>query len=151
MWKQRRAFVWRTYDARNFEEWSSTKEKSPSKQYRIKPEARQVLWGPGTVAREMYDTYEHAITLGVVSEAGLCMTCGGKRTPKRCKCDPDAPPEAPDDSPGMLRWREVHAARLERLRAAGTPLPPAPDPMPDLIEIPETDETPGVLVDTSAT
>lgn len=159
-WAQRKAFVWRTYDAKNFDEWSTAKERSPSKQHRIRPVARQLVWGPGLLARECYDTYEHAISWAHVTEFGMCMTCGGKRAQPRCICGDeraallpvvddngcctacakkrrasnqcDCTPVEPDESPGMIRWRVVDASRKR---------PPLQ------VEIPETDDTPGVVVE----
>lgn len=141
-WKQRKGFVWRTYDAKNFDEWSTTKERSPSKQHRIRAEARQFIWGPGLLAREMYDTYEHAIAWAHVTEHGMCMNCGGKRSVPKCICHDDRLDDRMPDvhdgvcvacdrkrrvsptcdcapveqvaTPGMLRWREVDAGRRRK-------------------------------------
>jgi hypothetical protein len=163
-WRPRRGFLWRTYDAQKFDEWSTAKERSSSKQHRIRPVARQLLWGPGAIVRDCYDTYENALTLGVVSDSGLCMDCGAKRTPKKCSCQPGAVQH--DASPGMLRWRGVDAAR----RGEGSPLAEAFRARADRDElqqvvgrrrldvraaasegflIPETDDTPGVVVETA--
>lgn len=128
VWRPRRLFLWRTYDAKNFDEWSTAKERSPSKAHRIRPICRQVLWGPGSIVQDCYDTYEVALTLGVVSDAGLCVDCGGKRRPKACACKDDTPHK--DPSAGMLRWKEVDAARRRP------------------VLVPETDDTPAVLVET---
>lgn len=169
-----------------FDEWTAAKEKSPSKQFRIRPVAVQRQVGPGLLAREMYDTYELATSLGVVSESGLCIDCGGKRRSRACSCpdqweleraaslplvdaegcctacskkrrasstcscEPDA---ITLPSPGMVRYRELHAARLEANRRKISCLDPGPagleQPRPpqDFLSIPETDDTPGVLVD----
>jgi hypothetical protein len=153
-WKQRRAFLWRTYDAQKFEEWSSTKERSPSKANRIRPVARQLLWGPGSPTLDMYDTYEVALTLGVVSEKGLCMDCGGRRPAKACVCAKQGSP-VQDPSLGMLRWRRVN----EQRKLGEDPREEAqPDDGSDYswlyepkhLHIPETDDTPGVVVETAA-
>lgn len=162
-WHQRRGFLWRTYDAKNFEEWSAAKERSSAKNHRIRPVARQVLWGPGAIARECYDTYEHALSVGAVSEAGLCMDCGHKRRAKPCTCDPDAPHDH-EPSAGMRAWRRLDSAR----RAASTSIADAEarDELAAIaagvrlggrhaadvsaVLIPETDDTPAVVVETSA-
>lgn len=133
-WQQRRGFVWRTYDAKNFDEWSANRERGTQRSTRLKPVARQFMWGPGLLAREMYDTYEHALTLGVVSDAGLCMDCGGARSARRCACAKSEDGPVSDPSVGMLRWREVDAARRRRV----------------VVELPETDDTPGVAVELDA-
>jgi hypothetical protein len=134
LWRSRRGFMWRTYDAKNFDEWSTAKERSSSKSHRIKPAARQMVWCPGLIARSAYDTFDAVLTLGAVSDAGLCMDCGGKRRAKSCSCKDDSPVR--DPSAGMLLWRE----RWSHLRAVG--------PSEDLavpVLLPETDETPAVL------
>lgn len=136
-WRPKRGHIWRTYDAKNFDEWSTAKERSSSKSHRLKPVARQVVWGPHLHAREFYDTYENALTVGVVSEAGLCMTCGYKRRAPTCKCTGDAH-ETHDDSYGMERWREVHARRLAAL---------VPEGRSEVATFAETDETPAVAVE----
>lgn len=128
-WRPRRLFIWRTYDTKDFDEWSTSKERSSQKNHRVRSIARQVIWGPGSITQDCYDTYETALTLGVVSDAGLCMDCGGARRKKGCVCTPATPIK--DPSAGMLRWAEVDAARRH----------------PVTFEIPETDDTPGVLVD----
>lgn len=141
-WRERRLFLWRTYDAKNFDEWSTAKERSPSRQHRIKPVARQVMWGPGLLARECYDTYEHALSLGVVSEGGMCMDCGGSRRPKTCACAKEGRP-IKDASAGMLRWREIDAARRGHL-----PLHEAyvPGPIGSQVRLEETMDS-GVAVE----
>lgn len=126
-WRPRRMFLWRTYDAKNFDEWTTAKERSNSKAHRLRPVARQVMWGPGSIVQSMYDTYEHALTLGVVSEAGLCMDCGGKRRARSCACTGEHAEQ--DPSAGMVRWAQVDRDRRHR------------------IQIPETNDTPGVLLD----
>jgi hypothetical protein len=139
-WRPRRLFLWRTYDAKNFEEWSTAKERSSSKQYRLRPVARQAMWGPGSLAREFYDTYETALSLGVVSEGGVCQDCGGRRTAKKCSCDAES---VFDPSPGMVAWGRLDTARRMTWAAAHD----APVPGRRRIEIPETDDTPGVVVE----
>lgn len=141
IWRPRRGFSWRTFDAQEFDEWSTAKEKSKRSDVRLRPKARQIVWArsmPGGVgplnALDFYDTYEHALALGVVSEHGTCMDCGGNRPRKKCACTPEG--VSYDPSPGMLRWHDVDAAR--RGRAAL-----------QRIEIPETDDTPGVVVETA--
>ena len=153
-WRPRRAFLWRTYDAKNFDEWTQAKERSSAKSHRIRPIARQLLWGPGSVARDCYDTYEHALTLGVVSETGVCFDCGGSRRRKPCACTPEAAEKSP--SVGMLRWAEVDAARRRKISAPAGPLEvPSPEDFPfrdssapgRRVLIPETDDTPTVVLD----
>lgn len=133
MWKSRRGFFWRSYDAKNFDEWSTAKERSSSKAHRLRPTARQIVWrnkffgAPSLIAADSYDTFDAVLSLGAVNDAGLCMDCGGKRRARTCGCVPGQPGTAPSD--GMLRWRDLGAGNV-------------------LID--ETDDTPAVLVDLGA-
>lgn len=136
-WRPRRLFSWKTYDARNFDEWSSAKERSNMRSVRLRPVARQLLWGPGAPVRDFYDTYEHALTLGVVSERGLCMHCGASRPAPRCRCEGH---ETKDESLGMLRWVEVDKARRRPRDSDSRGLS-------ESLVLPETDDTPGVVLD----
>lgn len=131
LWRSRRLFVWRSYDAKNFDEWSTAKERSSSKSHRIRPVARQAVWRPGLLAAECYDTFDQVLTLGVVSDAGLCMDCGGRRRAKSCSCSGED--VVRDPSLGMLAWRRFASARAA-----------------SRVEIPETDDTPGVVLDLPA-
>lgn len=132
LWKSRRGFVWRSYDAKNFDEWSTAKERSSSKAHRLRPTARQVVWrtnflGAGPlIAGHAYDTFDAVLSLGAVSDSGLCMDCGGRRRARQCGCRPDSP--SADPSPGMIAWREFVESRK-------------------LVEIPETDDTPGIVAE----
>lgn len=114
-WSSKRLFYWRTYDAAAFDEWSTFKKE------KCRPAARQLFWRPGSQASEAYDTFDAVLTLGAVSEAGLCMECGGHRTKPKCGCD--TPPKAP------------------RVHRGGSPA---------LVTIPETDDTPCVVVELPA-
>lgn len=133
IWRSRRLFIWRSYDAQQFDEWSVAREKSTQKKHRQRPFARQVVWRPGMVASAAYDTFDGVLSLGVVSEAGLCMECGGKRTAKRCSCSGEEPLGDRELSPGQRTWRSFKAAR------------------DGLVLLPETDYTPAVLVDDTPT
>lgn len=80
MWRPRRGFVWRTYDARDLDEFDSHKREQ------IRSYVRQCYWGPGSPVFDAYDTRDHVLTLGAVNESGLCMDCGGRRSAPRCSC-----------------------------------------------------------------
>lgn len=97
MWSSRRLFFWRTYDAFAFDEWSAYRKE------RARPVARQLFWRPGSTAQAAYDTFDSVLSLGAVSEGGLCMDCGGKRTHRRCGCPPKRVyvPET-DETPAVI-------------------------------------------------
>lgn len=81
-WRQKRLFLFRTYDAAAFDEWTSQRKE------KVRPETRQWLWRPGSIAERSYDTYDAVLSLGAVTEGGTCMDCGGKRTAAKCMCAP---------------------------------------------------------------
>lgn len=84
LWKQRRLILARTYDAQAFDEFEAHRVE------KLKTMAFAVYYGPGSRMFTAYDTYEPVTSLGWANEAGLCMSCGGKRTHAKCGC-PDNP------------------------------------------------------------
>lgn len=85
LWRPKRAFYWRTYDAFVFDEWST------SKRERIKPVARQLFWRPGSEAMSAYDTFDQVLSVAAVTDAGACVDCGGSRPRPKCECPKDSP------------------------------------------------------------
>lgn len=112
LWSSKRLFYWRTYDAAAFDEWTAYRKE------KVRPVARQLHWRPGHVAARSYDTFDAVLSLGAVTEAGLCMECDGHRQKKACQCE--------DYKATRTRSRKTEPKR---------------------IEIPETDDTPGVVVE----
>lgn len=81
MWRQRRLFVWRAFDAYAFEDFTAgTREK-------LKPLGTDWQWGPGSPTFSAYDTYDSVLSIGTVNASGRCMTCGGRRRVETCRCD----------------------------------------------------------------
>lgn len=80
LWKERRLFVARTYDAALLDEFDARRAAN------LKPLCQAVYWGPGAQAFAVYDTYEPVTSLGWAQESGLCAHCGGKRTALPCGC-----------------------------------------------------------------
>lgn len=81
MWPRHRWFYWRTYDAANIVDDFHMGNRGDMK-------ALNRVWfrRPGSLVQEAYDTTDQVLTLGAASEAGMCLTCGGKRTMPRCSC-----------------------------------------------------------------
>jgi len=84
LWRDRRLFLWRTYDATAFDEFTAHKRDT------VKSQCRQLFWRPGSCSEDAYDTLDQVLQLGATVEGGLCITCGGRRTTPRCSC-PDQP------------------------------------------------------------
>lgn len=116
LWSSKRLFYWRTYDAAAFDEWSTHRKE------KVRPSARQLFWRPGSMATDAYDTFDAVLTLGTVTDAGLCMECGGHRQRTRCGCE----------------------------RPAARPRPRPVSGRGTRFLIPETDDTPAVVVETPA-
>jgi len=85
MWRDRRLFLWRTYDARDLDAFDAGKTDD------LKPMVRQWFWRPGSIAESAYSTMSAVATMGVIDQAGMCLDCGGKRSHPRCSCDRDEP------------------------------------------------------------
>lgn len=81
LWRRRRLFRWRTFDAAEFEEWTVGKAEA------LRPWAREWWWGPGSDAFRAYDTLDSVLAIGHVLETGRCATCGGRRSLPACSCD----------------------------------------------------------------
>lgn len=83
LWPENRLFLWRTYSARDFDEFQSHKRE------KFRAMARIWFWRPGSVIERAYDTHDQVLALGAVNDAGMCLACGGKRTAPRCSCQPE--------------------------------------------------------------
>lgn len=80
MWRDRRLFVWRTFDATQFDEWTTAKRET------VKHTERGIFWRPGSRAESSYDTLDAVTSLGWATESGMCMVCGGRRSVPKCTC-----------------------------------------------------------------
>lgn len=89
VWGRKRFFWIRTYDARGFDDFTQALNRV-SEERRPKAFIRQGFrihsaWAQR--AGSAYDTMAQVLSLGAAVEAGLCMTCGGKRAMPRCSCE----------------------------------------------------------------
>lgn len=84
LWHHRRLFIWSTYDAYAFEDFTAgTRDK-------LKAIKREWHWGPGSPAFAGYDTFDQVLGIGSVTGdqvIGVCMTCDGMRRRGPCTCD----------------------------------------------------------------
>lgn len=80
MWRQRRLFRWKTYDADLFEDFTVGKREQ------LGSLVRDWHWGPRSPSFSAYDTYDQVLSIGTVSDAGRCYHCGGKRAAPECSC-----------------------------------------------------------------
>lgn len=80
LFRQRRKFKWKTYDAQLFEDFTLGKRQE------LSAEIVDHHWGPGSPAFSVYDTYDSVLTVGTVSDVGTCYRCGGSRRRQACRC-----------------------------------------------------------------
>jgi hypothetical protein len=79
-WGSRRMFFTQTFDATQFDEWTSAKRD------KMKPVVRQVIWRPGHELETAYDTHAHVNKLGQVTDSGRCDNCMGYKARRKCEC-----------------------------------------------------------------
>jgi hypothetical protein len=88
LWRDRRLFLWRTFDARDIPLDEQRVDASVRlREDGVKPLVRELFWRPDSDAENAYDTSDSVATLGVANTAGMCLTCGGKRLHPKCSCD----------------------------------------------------------------
>jgi len=80
-WGSRRMFSTQTFDATQFDEWTSAKRD------KMKPVVRQVIWRPGHELEKAYDTHAHVNKLGQVTDSGRCDHCMGYKPRRKCECN----------------------------------------------------------------
>lgn len=83
LWGANRWFMWRTYDALQFDEFSAGKREQ------LKPLARQLyrrLSDPDA-AQSWYRTLDAVDYIADATETGTCLVCGGTRRRSACSCD----------------------------------------------------------------
>lgn len=110
VWGRNRLFLHRVYDARNLPD-----DFEPAKRdEEIKPMIRTFMWGPKTLAFSAYSSGSEVSALGAANDAGMCMTCGGKRAALRCSCVPDSAEGAEEGGGTRRRRRGSPAQRSEQ-------------------------------------
>jgi len=82
LWGQRRLFQLSTFDAAVMDEFEARRAVG------IEPDVRQWFYRPSSVAGGAYDTRDAVTSLGWANEAGMCISCGGRRSIPKCGCTP---------------------------------------------------------------
>jgi len=85
LWMANRGFLWRVYSGEDFDALESHKSEG------MRVLSRHVFWRPGSVVQTAYDTNEPVLALGAVTDSGMCLVCGGRRSPSKCQCLGRAP------------------------------------------------------------
>lgn len=124
-WGPNRYFVWRTYDAMEFDEFTYSAVKD------VRPRRVLHYWRPRHEADLAYDTLEAVNLLDHLDDVGLCVGCGGTRSRPRCSCTVTdrpagrkaagrAPQGQPPQAAPVVDERDPHGPvrpRSSRLRA----------------------------------
>lgn len=80
IWQPKRVFLWRTYDALEFEEWSASKRDD------MRPLSKQWFRGPGSEAFTAYDTLGSVSIVASITPENTCTVCEGTVVRPRCTC-----------------------------------------------------------------
>lgn len=113
MWKDNRVMCWRTYDAQLMDEFTVAKAESNQKTVKLKPMVRQTYVRSKGSAQWAYDSFGEVISLGAADMAGVCISCGGTRSRKKCAC-----PDHTATSPIRL-VDYTRQSRVEPVKGAG--------------------------------
>lgn len=123
LWRERRLFRWTSFHAADFDDFTV------SKREKLVPEGHQWFWRPGTEAETAYKTLDSVAALGVATEAGLCLHCGGRRSAPRCGCVTEK-----DLGNGLVEITDPRGTRRrvsvsEQLGLRSNETRPAPEPV----------------------
>jgi hypothetical protein len=106
VWKARRLFNWRTYDARALDQLTEGKKQD------VGAEVKDWHWGPSSLAFRLYDTFAPVLQVGTATESGRCFRCGGTRPPQKCSCSDQQTSKAPTKP--LAKRGEVEAPATAR-------------------------------------
>jgi hypothetical protein len=91
-WAPKRLFSFRTYDATEFDEWTTGRREKAD------PMITDWFHGPGSAVFASYDTLGAVDVIAGMNEAGVCDTCNGMVSgkPRACRCrEPKVRPSLP--------------------------------------------------------
>lgn len=78
VWRPRRWFTWKTYDASLLDDFEN------GKRDKIKQLRFDSHWGPGSPAFACYDTLDDVGFINTISDTGRCLHCGKRRKAEYC-------------------------------------------------------------------
>lgn len=85
-WEDRRLFHWSWYDPYGLPEDPSAQDLD-NPPAGVKTKQTRWYWRPGHDDHRRYDTREKVLMLDTVDPSGACLTCGGNRPRRQCRCD----------------------------------------------------------------
>ena len=106
LWRPRQLVLATAYDAWGFGDFMAT----DGQRDKLKPLARALVWVPTARAITAYNSWGQVLSLGHVTEGGMCISCGGGRSRPKCGCDDDHA----DAEFGSLRVEKVISATGSR-------------------------------------
>lgn len=95
LWRNRRLFRWKTYDAADFEEFTVGKREQ------LRSITHDWHWGPSSPVFSAYDTFDAVLSIGTVTDSGRCYRCGGRRRVPQCSCTDHAAEHEVEDRGGV--------------------------------------------------
>jgi hypothetical protein len=113
MWRQRRLYRWRTFDATVFEDFTA------GKRDQLQTMLVDWHWGPKSGVYDAYDTYDTVLSIGTVTEGGTCYRCGGRRRAPECSC-PDYRDRRPERGGPRSRGRAAADESGEPVKVLGS-------------------------------
>lgn len=87
-WVEHRAVKWQTYDAQEFERFTSSDaaQLEGARKRVIRRKYSQFFRLASHPVLDAYDTHDAVLSLGWANDSGMCMECGGRRSVPRCDC-----------------------------------------------------------------
>lgn len=86
LWGANRVFLWRTYAAIDFDEFTSADVNKDDRREKLRCLTRQFYWRQRGEAQDYYDTLAPVLSIKDVNESGTCLSCGGTRRRPSCSC-----------------------------------------------------------------
>jgi hypothetical protein len=110
LWRPRRLVLATAYDAWAFDDFTA----SEGQRTKLKAQARALLWVPDAPAIGWYNSFGQVLSLGHITEGGMCISCGGGRSRPSCACEHDHSDAGPGElevvtitTPGGARKRKA--------------------------------------------
>jgi hypothetical protein len=103
-WRPNRLFTWRTYDARELDEFTFSSVKD------VKPLAARRYWRPSHKEQWAYRTLDSVDLLDHLDDVGICVVCNGTRSRPKCSCRRDHMTEATPHAEGAAGPTGGHPA-----------------------------------------
>ena len=115
MWPSNRVFYYRTYNASDLKD-----DFHSAKRDDLKPLNRAWFRRGPSLVQNAYASGDQVLTLGAANDAGMCLSCGGKRALPKCRCVGSAE-DAGDAVTERPARRRVRVPAPQRSEEPGAP------------------------------